>query len=97
MQLHFRRLSDAPIADIIALNNNPDVLRQMPLGRPDFDERKCKVWVAQKEAQWALNGYGPWAFFSLTVNSPAGAACSRKTATLILPWCFIQTTGGLAE
>ena len=45
MQLHFRRLSDAPIADIIALNNNPDVLRQMPLGRPDFDERKCKVWV----------------------------------------------------
>lgn len=63
MQLHFRRLSDAAIADIIALNNNPDVLRQMPLGRPDFDERKCKAWVAQKEAQWALNGYGPWAFF----------------------------------
>ena len=63
MQLHFRHLSDVSTEDIIALNNNPDVLRQMPLGRPDFDESKCKAWVAQKEAQWALNGYGPWAFF----------------------------------
>ena len=63
MQLHFRHLSDVSTEDIIALNNNPDVLRQMPLGRPNFDESKCTAWVAQKEAQWALNGYGPWAFF----------------------------------
>ncbi|MEZ0196176.1 GNAT family N-acetyltransferase [Pseudomonas qingdaonensis] len=61
--LTFRHLSDVSTDDIMALNNNPDVLRQMPLGRPDFDEKKCKVWVAQKEAQWVLNGYGPWAFF----------------------------------
>jgi len=64
MQIHFRRLSDVSTKDIIALNKNPDVLRHIPLGRPAFEESKCKAWGAQKEAQWALNGYGPW-FFSL--------------------------------
>lgn len=62
MDLQFKRLNEVSSADIIALNNNPEVLRQMPLGRPDFDEAKCAAWVAQKESQWTLNGYGPWAF-----------------------------------
>lgn len=62
MDLQFKRLSEISYADLIELNNNPLVLRQMPLGRPDFDEVKCSAWVEQKESQWALNGYGPWAF-----------------------------------
>ncbi|KDO00863.1 GNAT family N-acetyltransferase [Pseudomonas donghuensis] len=63
MDLQFKRLSEISSADIIELNNNPDVLRHMPLGRPDFDEAKCSAWVAEKESQWLLNGYGPWAFW----------------------------------
>ncbi|MHC6226140.1 GNAT family N-acetyltransferase [Pseudomonas sp. X10] len=62
INLQFKRLSEVSTADIINLNNHPDVLRQMPLGSPDFDEAKCLAWVAEKESQWGLNGYGPWAF-----------------------------------
>ncbi|UVL63547.1 GNAT family N-acetyltransferase [Pseudomonas sp. B21-032] len=62
MDLQFKRLSEISSADIIELNNNSRVLRHMPLGRPDFDEAKCAAWVAEKESQWQVNGYGPWAF-----------------------------------
>ncbi|ROL64630.1 GNAT family N-acetyltransferase [Pseudomonas vranovensis] len=62
MDLQFKQLSEISSADIIELNNNPRVLRHMPLGRPDFDEAKCAAWVAEKESQWLVNGYGPWAF-----------------------------------
>ncbi|UBB18331.1 GNAT family N-acetyltransferase [Comamonas odontotermitis] len=63
MDLEFKRLTEASLQDIISLNNHPDVLRQMPLGSPDFDEVKAKEWVKQKDAQWEQHGYGPWAFF----------------------------------
>lgn len=63
MDLEFKRLTEASLQDIISLNNHPDVLRQMPLGSPDFDEVKAKEWVRQKDAQWGNHGYGPWAFF----------------------------------
>ncbi|MGF6592034.1 GNAT family N-acetyltransferase [Pseudomonas sp. 2835] len=62
MDLQFKRLGEISSTDIIDLNNNPRVLRHMPLGRPDFDETKCAAWVAEKESQWLVNGYGPWAF-----------------------------------
>lgn len=63
MNLEFKRLTEVEPQDIISLNNHPEVLRQMPLGSPDFDEVKAKEWVKQKDAQWAQHGYGPWAFF----------------------------------
>jgi ribosomal-protein-alanine N-acetyltransferase len=63
MNLEFKRLTAVDSQDIIALNNHPEVLRQMPLGTPDFDEVKAKEWVRQKDAQWDEHGYGPWAFF----------------------------------
>lgn len=63
MNLEFKRLTAVDSQDIIALNNHPEVLRQMPLGSPDFDEVKAKEWVRQKDAQWDEHGYGPWAFF----------------------------------
>lgn len=63
MNLELKRLTEVGLAEIIALNNNPEVLRQMPLGRADFDEVKAKDWVENKDAQWAKYGYGPWAFF----------------------------------
>lgn len=62
MTLEFIKLTQVNTDDIIALNNHPDVLRHMPLGRPDFNHQKCLEWVAQKDAQWEQHGYGPWAF-----------------------------------
>lgn len=37
MILAFIRLTQVNTDDIIAFNNHPDVLRHMPLGRPDFN------------------------------------------------------------
>ena len=62
MILEFKRLTEIDLIDIISLNNNPDVLRQMPLGSANFDLSKAKEWVQQKDVQWQQYGYGPWAF-----------------------------------
>ena len=35
----------------------------MPLLKSGFDERACEEFIASKEALWAEEGYGPWAFF----------------------------------
>lgn len=62
MHLEFKRLTQIKPADITALNNHPNVLQQMPLGSPDFDDEKSRCWAKEKDAQWDINGYGPWAF-----------------------------------
>lgn len=62
MQLEFKRLSEISCADLIALNTNRLVMRQMPLSDGDFGEAECREWVAGKEEQWERYGYGPWAF-----------------------------------
>lgn len=62
MHLEFKRLTQIEPADITALNNHPKVLQQMPLGSPDFDDEKSCSWAKEKDAQWEINGYGPWAF-----------------------------------
>lgn len=62
MNLELKRLTEVGLAEIISLNNNPDVLRQMPLGGAHFDEVTARQWVNHKDAQWEQYGYGPWAF-----------------------------------
>lgn len=62
MKLEFKRLSEINTAELIALNTNPLVRRQMPLSGGDFGEAECREWVAGKEQQWQEHGYGPWAF-----------------------------------
>jgi [ribosomal protein S5]-alanine N-acetyltransferase len=62
MHLEFKRLSDISISDIIAVNTNPLVLRQMPLSGDDWEESEWIEWVEGKERQWKEHGYGPWAF-----------------------------------
>ena len=62
MDLELIRLNDIDCADIIALHTDPRVLLHMPLAGGDFDESECKKWMAGKERQWEINGYGPWAF-----------------------------------
>ncbi|MGJ3254860.1 MAG: GNAT family N-acetyltransferase [Alcanivorax sp.] len=54
------RLGDVPHAELIALHNDPRVLRHLPLGREEFDEATCRRWVVEKEGQWQEHGYGPW-------------------------------------
>jgi [ribosomal protein S5]-alanine N-acetyltransferase len=62
MHLEFKRLSEINSAEIIALNTNPLVRRQMPLFSGDFGEAECQEWVQGKEAHWEDYGYGHWAF-----------------------------------
>lgn len=85
MELEFKRLSDIKRSEIVALNTNPLVLRQMPLGDTSFDDAKCLEWVKGKESQWDEHGYGPWAF---TVNGKfvgwGGLQCENGDADLAL-------------
>ncbi|HEH9399728.1 TPA: hypothetical protein SIA35_001720 [Aeromonas sobria] len=62
LNIEFKRLTDISPGDIIALNSNPLVLRHMPLSDGVFDEEKCRAWVQEKDLQWEMYGYGPWAF-----------------------------------
>lgn len=61
MSYSFHRLSDIPAADWLALLNNTDVHRHMPLGGQSWTADDAMAWAAGKDAQWELNGYGPWA------------------------------------
>jgi ribosomal-protein-alanine N-acetyltransferase len=62
MKIEFKRLTEVPKSDIIALMNNPLVKRYMPLSGETFNERDFDEFIALKEQLWAEHGYGPWAF-----------------------------------
>ena len=63
LNIKFDRLKNISNQDIIELNTNERVLKQMPLATGIiFDEEKCISWVKEKEKQWIEYGYGPWAF-----------------------------------
>ncbi|WP_253280766.1 hypothetical protein [Morganella sp. EGD-HP17] len=89
MQLEFKRLTQIKPADITALNNHPKVLQQMPLGSPDFDDGKSRNWAEEKDAQWEINGYGPWAF----VIDDVFAGWGGKVMMLTWRWYFILISG----
>lgn len=56
----FVRLTEVPLAAVTALLNEPRNARHMPLaGR--FDEDSTARWVRDKDRQWDVHGYGPWA------------------------------------
>ncbi len=61
MDLKLTHLSEVDPADIVALHNDPRVIRHMPLAPGHFDATQCAQWVIDKEQQWSQNGYGPWA------------------------------------
>jgi ribosomal-protein-alanine N-acetyltransferase len=54
------RLTDVPLAAVRALLNEPRNARHMPLAG-EFDDLATAALVSAKDAQWASNGYGPWA------------------------------------
>ena len=45
----------------MALLNDPDIARHMPLAGDRFDDAATRKWVEGKHKQWEQNGYGPWA------------------------------------
>jgi [ribosomal protein S5]-alanine N-acetyltransferase len=63
MSLEFRRLPEVNPADITELMNNPQVRKEMPLTKDNFNEDDAKAFVAGKERLWQEYGFGPWAFF----------------------------------
>lgn len=58
--VEFVRLTNVPLAAVTALLNNRRMHRHMPLAG-ESSEQAAADWVAAKDAQWAENGYGPWA------------------------------------
>lgn len=61
MHLEFAPLPDIPAADLAALLNDKDVRRHMPLSDAHTTAAQAREWALAKDAQWAQNGYGPWA------------------------------------
>jgi RimJ/RimL family protein N-acetyltransferase len=61
-QIVLRRLPEVSPRALIALMNDPDVRRHLPLARGEFGASDCEGFVAAKERIWDEKGYGPWAF-----------------------------------
>jgi ribosomal-protein-alanine N-acetyltransferase len=62
MTITLSRLPEAPFEEVLRLINEPRNTRHMPLFSP-FTPDEARDWIAGKDAQWAENGYGPWAFY----------------------------------
>jgi [ribosomal protein S5]-alanine N-acetyltransferase len=60
-EIVLKRLPEVDPAELVALMNDPRVLRHMPLARGPFGPAECARFVAAKERLWAEHGYGPWA------------------------------------
>ena len=58
----FARLFEVAPAEIVALMNDPQVRRQLPLAKGEFTLDACARFVEGKERMWDEAGYGPWAF-----------------------------------
>ncbi|GAB5520085.1 MAG: hypothetical protein RhofKO_23360 [Rhodothermales bacterium] len=62
-EVTFAQLATVAPADLIALMNDPDVRRHLPLAQGVFQPDDCMRFLAAKAAHWSEHGYGPWAFF----------------------------------
>lgn len=60
MAFTLHTFSDISVDDWLVLLNHPDVIRHMPLADGGWTERTVADWAKGKDAQWQLNGYGPW-------------------------------------
>ena len=62
--IRFARLRDMPLSDIQAHMRHPRLAEHLPLltGRWDLDQ--CEALVEAKEACWARDGLGHWAFMA---------------------------------
>jgi ribosomal-protein-alanine N-acetyltransferase len=60
VRIDFDRLTEVALADIVELLNEPRNSRHMPLSGA-FTDESAAAWVAAKDGQWDVQGYGPWA------------------------------------
>jgi RimJ/RimL family protein N-acetyltransferase len=60
-RIEFVRLSEVPLAAVVALLNEPRNARHMPLVSGKLTDESAAEWVRTKDGQWERNGYGPWA------------------------------------
>lgn len=58
--MEFVRLTEVPLAEVVALLNNRRTHRHLPLAG-EFSEQASADWVRDKDAQWEVHGYGAWA------------------------------------
>lgn len=60
--IQFKRLPEVDPAEIMALMNDPEVRRHLPLASGHFGAEQCQRFVEGKERMWEEHGFGPWAF-----------------------------------
>jgi RimJ/RimL family protein N-acetyltransferase len=63
-QITFARLRDIAPAEIAAHMSDPRVAVHMPLLTFEWDEETAARFIATKEACWARDGLGHWAFLA---------------------------------
>jgi GNAT superfamily N-acetyltransferase len=61
MPIRFVPLASIAAADLVRMLNDSEVRRHMPLAGEHWDELRASDWAKAKDAQWASNGFGPWA------------------------------------
>lgn len=59
-RIEFVRLTEVPLSAVMTLLNEPRNARHMPLAG-QFSQSSATEWVQEKDKQWELHGYGPWA------------------------------------
>ena len=57
----FVRLPEVSIREVLDVLNEPRNGRHLPLAGERFTETTAAKWVAAKDGQWEMHGYGPWA------------------------------------
>jgi RimJ/RimL family protein N-acetyltransferase len=62
--LRFARLTDVPLEDLVAHMSDPRLRAHMPLLTGNWGEAEARAFVAAKEAAWARDGLGHWAFLA---------------------------------
>lgn len=62
--LSFARLTGVPLAELVAHMSDPRLREHMPLLTGPWGTAEARAFVAAKEACWARDGLGHWAFLS---------------------------------
>lgn len=62
--IRFARLPEVSTADLVAHMSDPRLRAHMPLLTGAWGEAEAGGFVAAKEASWARDGLGHWAFFA---------------------------------
>lgn len=60
--LRFTRLTEVPLGDLVAHMSDPRLREHMPLLTGAWGEAEARAFVVAKEACWARDGLGHWAF-----------------------------------